>query len=100
MKFFGKLIPKTNIYVCNLFWPECNAILTGVDRGSVSLGTVVMIVPTAHPHPKPLKSGCQKRELSLRGVVFMLLLILQNTGQRDRSLFDCFGSYGGFGHGG
>ena len=23
MYFFGKLIPKTKIYVCSLFWPEC-----------------------------------------------------------------------------
>ena len=23
--FFGKLIPKTKLYVCNLFWLECNS---------------------------------------------------------------------------
>ena len=27
MQMFGKLIPITNIYVCNIFWLECMYVL-------------------------------------------------------------------------
>ena len=38
MSIFRKIIPKTNIYVCNLFWPECKgAKITAPARQKMSL---------------------------------------------------------------
>ena len=61
MKFFGRSIPKTKIYLCNLFWLECRLLRSCLGVGISTRN------PPLPPPPKLLRSP--SRSDSMRKLV-------------------------------